>query len=120
MSYTVKGTIKEILKVESGVSKSDKEWKKLTFAISNNDGYEGKEVVHAFEIFGIDKVDNFLKYNKVGALVEVSFNSSSNRWVSPKGDVKYFTTNQAWKIFGATTETPQEIATEEGDDDLPF
>lgn len=115
----IKGTIKEILKVESGVSKADKEWKKLTFAISNNDGYEGKEVVHAFEIFGIEKVDNFVKYNKVGALVEVSFNSSSNRWVSPKGDVKYFTTNQAWKVFGATTEN-KETFVAEGDDDLPF
>jgi len=117
-----KGTIKEILKVQTGTAKgSGNEWQKLVFAISNNDGYEGKEVVHAFELFGAEKVENFVKYNKVGSLVEVSYNQESKRWESPSGDIRYFTTNSAWKVFGASTETPEAIQqTAEVEDDLPF
>ena len=121
MNETIKGTIKEILPLESGTSKAGKDWQKLTFAIANNDGYEGKEVTHAFELFGTEKVENFTKYNKVGALVEVSFNQESNRWVSPQGNVRYFTTNSAWKVFGVSTETPEAIKqTAEVEEDLPF
>ena len=117
----LKGTIKEILEVESGTSKAGKEWQKLTFAIANNDGYEGKEVTYAFELFGAEKVENFNKYNKVGSLVEVSYNTESNRWQSPQGNVRYFTTNSAWKVFGVSTETPEAIKqTPEVDDSLPF
>ncbi len=117
-----KGTIKEILKVQTGTAKSSgNEWKKLVFAISNNDGYEGREVVHAFELFGAEKVENFIKYNKVGDLVEVSYNQESKRWESPSGDVRYFTTNSAWKLFGINTDIPKEIQkTAEVEDDLPF
>ena len=120
----LKGTIKEILKVQGGTSKSTgNEWQKLVFAIANNDGYEGKEVVHAFELFGKEKVENFIKYNKVGSLVEVSYNQESKRWESPGGDIRYFTTNSAESVW-ASTETPKEIQqtaeVEDGLNDLPF
>ena len=117
----LKGKIKEILEVTSGTSQAGKAWKKVTFSISNNDGYEGKELIHAFEVFGEEKVDKFIQYNKLGREVEVDFNSSSNRWVSPKGEIKYFTTNSAWKIMG--TDISADAGTdlkETPKDDLPF
>lgn len=49
-----------------------------------------------FEVFGHDKVDNILKYNQVGDLVEVDYNIKSNE--SKKDQGVYFNTVQAWKI----------------------
>mgnify|MGYP003644170111 CR=1 FL=1 len=113
----LKGTIKNILQVQTGTAKSSgNEWQKLTFVIANNDGYEDKEQIFAFELFGADKVENFTKYNKVGSLVEVSFNIQTNEYKD-----KYYTSLQAWKVFGVSTETPEAIQkTAEVDDDLPF
>lgn len=49
-----------------------------------------------FEVFGQDKVDNILKYNQVGDVVEVDYNLKSNE--SKKEPGVYFNTVQAWKI----------------------
>jgi len=111
MNETIKGTVKELLEVQSGTSKAGKDWKKQVFIVSNNEGYEGKEQIFAFEMFGTEKVDNLSKYNKVGDKVEVSFNIQTNEY-----NGKYYTSLQAWKVMSAT---PQEIVAE-GDDDLPF
>ena len=74
----VKGTIRTITEVQTGQSKDGSEWKKITFVVANNDGYEGAEQLYAFEIFGAEKVDNFLKYNSVGDSVDVDFNIRTN------------------------------------------
>lgn len=109
------GTIKTIAEVQKGESKAGKEWQKVEFAITNNDGYEGREQLFAFEIFGQEKVEKFLQYNKVGKAVEVSFNIKTNEY---KG--KYYTSLQCWKCFGADQEkkTVDEFA--DVDTDIPF
>ena len=127
MSNKKTGKITEILEVESGISKkTEKPWKKLTFAIDTNEAFNN---IVAFEVFGEDKVDNFLKYNKVGQTVEVDFNISSNKWKD-----KYFTSASAWKITKANeandalTEAARVIDTHfepagdltKAEDDLPF
>jgi hypothetical protein len=119
MEYKEKGTIKNVLPVESGTSQNGKEWKKLNFVIANNNGYERAEQIFAFEIFGTEKVDNFIKYNKLGQEVEVSFNIRTNEW---KG--KYYTSLQAWKVMAGerveqAAQTPQPIEDEESEI-LPF
>lgn len=120
----IKGTIKNILEVESGTSKAGKEWSKLTFVVSNNDGYEGAEQIFAFDIFGAEKVEDFLKYNKVGKDVEVSFNIRTKEY-----NGKYYTTLQSWKIFSSSkgdqyTESIEDEKVsgivEDETDDLPF
>ena len=111
MNETIKGTIKQLLEVQSGTSKAGKDWKKQTFIVSNNEGYEGKEQIFAFEMFGAEKVDNLSKYNKVGDKVEVSFNIQTDEY-----NGKYYTSLQAWKVMSST---PQEIVAEVNDD-LPF
>ena len=105
MSNTKTGKIIEILPTEKGTSKAGKDWKKLTFAIDTGEQYNN---IIAFEVFGDEKVDNFVKYNKVGKTIDVEFNLSSNKWKD-----KYFTSASAWKITNANdTETAIKQATE--------
>lgn len=121
MSNTITGKIIEILPTETGTSKSGKDWKKLTFAIDTGEQYNN---IIAFEVFGDEKCDNFVKYNKVDKTVDVEYNISSNKWQS-----KYFTSLQAWKITNANdTQTALEqgkavidaVFEPEDDPDLPF
>jgi hypothetical protein len=126
MSNLKTGKIIEILPTESGTSKAGKDWKKLTFVIDTGEDYNN---IIAFELFGDEKVDNFLKYNKVDKTVDVEFNVSSNKWKD-----KYFTSASAWKITNANdTETALEQGAKvidaafepsgdlnEEHDDLPF
>ena len=99
----ITGTIKTIGELQSGVSKAtNKEWKKLNFVVETTGEY-AKSV--AFNLFGGEKVDNFVKYNKVGQLVDISFDAESREY---KG--KYYTDLNAWKVFtnkGEKTATPE-------------
>jgi hypothetical protein len=110
----VTGTIRTMTGVQTGQTKDGSEWKKITFVVSNNDGFEGAEQLFAFEIFGAEKVDNFLKYNKEGDTVDVDFNIRTNEYQG-----KYYTSLQAWKVFKAeATQAPQQAS--DDDEDLPF
>lgn len=116
----VTGNITKVLEVQSGTSKDGKEWQKQLFLVDNNEKFNN---IFCFEIFGSEKVENFAKYNKLGDVVEVEFNVSTNEWQG-----KYFTSLQAWKIMKAKSEgvsdapfptIPAEQTNEETDD-LPF
>ena len=115
------GVIKEIKEVETITSKAGKEYKKVLFILSNNDGYNGEEKIYAFEMFGEDKVDNFVKYNKQGDNVEVSFNIDTNEY-----NGKYYIKLSAWRVFKKIE--GQEVQEEQfqnddfdnDDDNLPF
>ena len=115
---TVVGSIKKILAVEKGVAKaSGNEWQKQSFIVSNNDGYEGKEQIFCFEVFGEEKVGNLTKFQKEGDTVKVSFNIGTNEW---KG--KYFTSLSAWRIEknDQSSSVPVEAVAVEEAGDLPF
>jgi hypothetical protein len=110
----ITGTIKSIGEVQSGTSKStNKEWKKLNFVIETQGEYP-KSV--AFTVFGGEKVDNFVKFNKAGQLVDVGFDAESREY---KG--RYYTDLNAWKVFankGEATATAETPAADTGD--MPF
>ena len=108
----VTGKITKVLEKQSGVSKADKEWTKLSFVLETTEAYNN---LYCFEVFGTEKVEQFEKYNKVGQEVKVDFNVSTNEW-----NGKYFTSLQAWRIFKADAEQQQSEAKEEVEDDLPF
>ena len=118
--YTVKGILKTILPIETGTAKSTgKEWKKVSFVVTNNEGYEGREQMYAFEVFGEERVDNFIKYNQEGSEVVVKFNIQTNEWKD-----KYFTSLSAYRVESGerveqATETVQDNV-QEGSDSLPF
>jgi len=70
-----------------------------------------------------EKAENLLKYNKVGQRVDVSFNVRGRQWESPTGEVKYFNTLEAWKIFkseGSFKPEDKAEVPEEAESDLPF
>ena len=125
MSNEIKGTIDKILEVQSGQTKNGDEWKKVSFVVKNNEGYEGREQIFCFDIFGADKVDNFLKYNAVGNLVNVKYEIRTNEFKD-----KYYTNLQAWRVESgeaveqASSPKGQPIDTnggvDEPDSDLPF
>ena len=112
--YSTKGILKTILPIETGVAKSTgKEWKKVSFVVTNNEGYEGREQMYAFEVFGEEKVDNFIKYNKEGSQVEVKFNIQTNNWKD-----KYFTSLSAYRVDSG--EKVEQSVDEAASDNLPF
>ena len=106
----VTGKITKVLEKQSGVSKAEKEWTKLSFILETSEAYNN---LYCFEVFGTEKVEQFEKYNKVGQEVKVDFNVSTNEW-----NGKYFTSLQAWRIFKAEEKQPAEV--EATGDDLPF
>jgi hypothetical protein len=88
MSITVKGKIQQILKPESGVSRSGNEWKKQEFVIETEEQFPRKV---CFTLFG-DKV-SLIDGLKTGEEVEVSFNVESREY-----NGKWFHNINAWKI----------------------
>jgi hypothetical protein len=114
MSYQATGTITHILDVQSGTSQAGKDWKKTTLVIDTGAEYNN---IMSFTVFGEEKVDKLLQYNKVGDKVDVKFNVSSREY-----EGKYFPDVSAWSVFKAEEKaelmTPEEA--NESDDDLPF
>jgi hypothetical protein len=118
----ITGVITKITETQEGQSKSSgKSWKKLGFVVQTASEYP-KDVY--FTVFGEEKVDNFLKYNKVGQTVDVSFNVESREY-----NERFYTDLQAWKVFTASSsETTEKVAAtneaSQGEfhkaDDLPF
>ena len=108
-----KGKIEKIFDVMEGES-SNGAWKKIEFLVVEAVDKYPQSV--KFSLFGEEKVDNFVKYNKEGSTVEVSFNFSCREYQG-----KFYTDVQAWKVWGSKDEAPaqQEVAVEEVDD-LPF
>ena len=108
----VTGKITKVLDTQKGTSASGKAWQKLSFILETTEDYNN---LYCFDVFGDEKVEQFLKFNKVGQEVDVSFNVQTNEY---KG--KYYTSLQSWKIFKAEAgEATPEVAQEEADD-LPF
>ena len=107
----VTGVIKQILNVEQGTSKAGKEWKKLNFILESKDGEYTNTI--CFDVFGEEKVDNFVKFNNVGDNVTVSFNVSSREY-----NERWYTQTSAWMVKKNTFEAETKL--EEAKDDLPF
>jgi hypothetical protein len=115
----VTGVITKVLDLQTGTAKDGSEWKKQGFLVQTKEQYNN---LYCFELFGAEKVDNFLKYNKVNDSVDVEFNVQCNEWQG-----KYYTSLQAWKVFKADSNAPtiasvQEVANvpSGNDSDLPF
>jgi hypothetical protein len=93
MSMQVKGTLLQVLKQESGVSKAGKEWKKQDFVIETNEQFPKKV---CFTLFGdkISLIDGITE----GAEIEVFFSVESRDF-----NGKWYHNINAWKIESAST-----------------
>jgi len=108
-----KGSISAILPVATGESQKG-EWKSIDFVVKETSGDYPQSA--SFRLFGIDKVENFIKYNNVGDAVTVSFNLKSREYQG-----KHYTSLDAWKVFkdnAVQSNAPLDSIEEE--DDLPF
>ena len=106
------GTIKTI-----GEIQTFNEFRKVEFSITTSGEYP--QIVK-FEVTK-DKIEDFLKYNKVGKEVEVSFNIRGREWTNKEGIVIVFNSLNAWKVFkseNAVTEQAPPAPTEE--EQAPF
>lgn len=125
-NFEVKGNLKKVLPVQTGEKKDGSgQWKKVEFVVTNNDGYEGREKTFCFQIFGGEKVDNFLKFNPVGSDVVVKFDIQTNEY-----NGRYYTNLSAFDVRGEVPNNhgapeldvpvPHGQPMEETEDDLPF
>ena len=94
MSLQLTGTIKLIGEVQT----FDSGFRKVEFVLTTNDEKYPQDV--KFDI-SQDKVDDFLKYNKVGSSVDVSFNVRGNEYKD-----KYYVNLSAWKVFKSDANKP--------------
>ena len=111
MSLQLNGTIKLI----GGKQVFDSGFQKVEFVLTTNDEKYPQDI--KFEIVQ-DKVDDFLKYNKAGSVVDVDFNVRGNEYLG-----KYYVSLTAWKVFKSQAAAPATdigVPSEEIADDLPF
>jgi len=116
MSNKLSGTIKLIGEKQV----FDSGFQKVDFVVTTKDEKYPQDI--KFEI-SQDKVDDFLKYNKVGSVVDVDYNLRGREWINPEGEAKYFNTLSAWKVFKSQAAAPATdigVPSEEIGDDLPF
>ena len=109
----VTGVITEISEKQTGQTKDERGWSKISFLLKTSEDYNNE---YYFDIFAMNdaennKVDNFIRFNNTGNVVDVEFNVKT----SPEYKGKRYTSLDAWKVF--STEKKQEPST---GDDLPF
>jgi len=111
----IAGKIKTFLEVQKGIGKtSGNPWASQEFVVANNDGYEGKEQIFCFKVFGEDKVEQLTKFNKVDDDVKVFFNISTNEY-----NGKYYTSLNSWRVEKIGDVASSE-SSEEDISDMPF
>lgn len=129
MSFELKGIITEIAPAQQVSAK----FRKRDLVLEYADNPQYPEFIK-FE-FVQDKCELLDEY-AVGQEVEVFFNVKGRRWTDPKGEVKYFTSLQGWRINASGSADTQPVASREpevirpgtdwapngdgSDNDLPF
>lgn len=117
-----------ILKVKSEEQQVSEKFKKREFVLTDNSSQYPQHI--SFQLTQ-DKC-NLIDQYAVGSEIKVHFNLRGREWTSPKGEIKYFNTLEAWRIevlqAGSGTSSPATTinnvsetftaATQE--DDLPF
>jgi hypothetical protein len=119
-----------ILKVKMDTQQVSEKFKKREFVITDNSSQYPQVI--AFQLTQ-DKC-NLIDQYKIGDEIKVHFNLRGREWTSPKGEVKYFNTLEAWRIEGgvgggsnnssSSSSSMNDVATTftaaSQEDDLPF
>ena len=116
-----------VLKVKSEAQQVSEKFKKREFVITDNSSQYPQHI--SFQLTQ-DKCSLLDQY-KVGDELKVHFNLRGREWTSPKGEVKYFNTLEAWRIEGGAGGNTQNSSASMNDvaatvtgpsqeDDLPF
>ena len=117
-----------ILKVKSEAQQVSEKFKKREFVITDNSSQYPQHI--SFQLTQ-DKCNLIDQYN-VGDELKIHFNLRGREWTSPKNEVKYFNTLEAWRIetinsnAGSSSSTnkmndvSQPITAASAEEDLPF
>ena len=84
----IQGTLKQILKAESGETKSGKSWQKQTIVVETQETYPKLIAIEVSE-----KAISRLQDYQIGHTITCSINIESREY-----NGKYFTSVKAWKI----------------------
>ena len=109
MNYELKGKIISISDIEDKPNGA----KELTYRIDTGEQYNN---IVEFQLYKtsehVSHVDNFVKYNKIGDMVNVEWSLRTFNW-KPNEDNKIFTSLSHWK-------STKLDSTSEKSDDVPF
>lgn len=105
----IKGTIIKIGELQT----FDSGFIKVEFVVKTEGDYPQEVKFESVK----DNAEKFLKYNKVGSVVDVSFNIRGNEYQG-----KHYVNLVAWKVWSESnnTEEVQEVDVIVEDEDLPF
>jgi hypothetical protein len=115
VSLSVKGAIKQVFDTKQ----VSERFSKREFVLELADNPKYPQLV-LFQMTG-DKCSQ-LDGLQAGDEVRIEFSLRGREWRSPSGDVKYFTTLDAWRVnaTGKRSETVNQPASSSGNDGLPF
>ena len=121
--------INGILKVKNDTQVISDKFQKREFVVTDASGNYPQDILFQLTQDRTNLLDDF----NVNEVVNVTFNIRGREWTSPKGEVKYFNSLDAWKLEkadGGGAPTPADVEpksadsaetlVEEDDDDLPF
>ena len=105
--------VKGRLHLKGETQQISQKFAKRDFVIETEDKYPQKVILQLTQ----DKC-GLLDAYEVGDAVDVDFNLRGREWTSPKGEVKYFNTLEAWRFNRAEDD---EVSYESKEaDDIPF
>jgi hypothetical protein len=116
-----------ILKVKSEAQQVSEKFKKREFVLTDNSSQYPQHISFQLTQDKCNLIDNYA----VGAEIKVHFNLRGREWTSPKNEVKYFNTLEAWRIEGSTAGSSNATSNDMSgvaetftaatqEDDLPF
>lgn len=115
-----------ILKVKGEAQQVSEKFRKREFVLSDNSTQYPQHI--SFQLTQ-DKCSLIDQYN-VGDEIKVHFNLRGREWTSPKNEVKYFNTLEAWRIEGggnshannaaSVNSVATSFSASSQEDDLPF
>ena len=116
----------KIVQIGSPVVNEKNTWKKLEFTIQIENTYNPD--YPKFAKFNVgnkpdadtDKVELFVKYRKVGEIVDVDYNHDGFGWKDKTtGEQRYMTQLSAWKVWGKTEDADDPCAGGIEESDIP-
>lgn len=94
MAFTLQGTLHDVLETQD-VSAT---FRKREFVVAYTEQAGSRSITQLVKFEAVQERCELLDSFRTGEAVEVAFNLKGREWVSPKGEKKYFTTLDAWRI----------------------
>ena len=112
-----------ILKVKEEAQQVSDKFRKREFVLTDNSSQYPQHISFQLTQDKCGLIDNYA----VGSEIKVHFNLRGREWTSPKGEVKYFNTLEAWRVevvqnlqVDTGNTGPQNTVSPAEEQDLPF